>query len=121
MPVAAAWCSTASSTGAVLIVAIIAHENPDLNPDATSPAGALGIMQVMPQWLGAFRAECGADLHAVETNVCFGVRVLQEHVNDAGGSLTAGLRRYVGCSSTGACARYPGRVLKRWEASKAAD
>ena len=100
----------------LLVVAVIASENPDLNPTAKSPVGARGIMQVMPQWRRAFRATCGDNLLSVETNVCFGVRVLQTHIEDARGSLERGLLAYVGCRKDIACRQYPKRVMNRWKA-----
>ncbi|HVT39792.1 MAG TPA: transglycosylase SLT domain-containing protein [Gemmatimonadaceae bacterium] len=105
----------------LLVVAVIAHENPDLNPAAVSSAGATGIMQVMPQWLASFSATCGNDLLAVETNICFGIRVLQSHLEDAHGSLERALLSYVGCIRDFACRSYPGRVLNRWRSLLADD
>jgi hypothetical protein len=71
---------------------------------------------VMPQWGPSFRAACGEDLLAIETNVCFGVRILQSHIDDAHGSLAAGLLGYVGCVKNLACRQYPELVLRRWHA-----
>jgi len=99
----------------LLVAAVIAMENPDLNPQSVSPAGATGIMQVMPQWIRSFRSRCGGDdLTNVDTNVCFGVNVLQLHIDDAMGSVQQGLLGYVGCVNDTACRRYPDRVMRRW-------
>jgi soluble lytic murein transglycosylase-like protein len=97
----------------LLVVAVIAYENPELDPGAVSPAGALGIMQVMPRWKASFRNDCGDDLLSVDTNICFGVRILQLHIDDAGGSMERGLLAYVGCVKDLACRRYPELVLRR--------
>jgi len=105
----------------LLVVAVIAHENPDLDPTAVSPAGATGIMQVMPHWRASFSASCGDDLLTVETNICFGIRVLQSHLEDAHGSLERALLSYVGCIKDVACRSYPERVLSRWHSLRADD
>jgi soluble lytic murein transglycosylase-like protein len=118
VPVVAAVERQAARIGMdpLLVVAVITFENPVLDPAATSPVGARGIMQVMPQWGPSFRAACGEDLLAIETNVCFGVRILQSHIDDAHGSLAAGLLGYVGCVKNLACRQYPELVLRRWHA-----
>ena len=107
----------------LLVAAVIAMENPDLNPSSVSSAGAVGIMQVMPQWGRSFRERCGGgDLTDVGTNVCFGVNVLQSHIDDAQGSVPRGLLAYVGCVKDVACRRYPEAVIRRWrDASNIAD
>jgi soluble lytic murein transglycosylase-like protein len=118
IPVVAAVERQAARIGMdpLLVVAVITFENPVLDPGAISPVGARGIMQVMPQWGPSFRASCGEDLGSVETNVCFGVRILQSHIDDAHGSLAAGLLGYVGCVKNLACRQYPELVLRRWRA-----
>lgn len=99
----------------LLVAAVIAHENPDLNPSSVSSAGALGIMQVMPQWMPSFRARCGGDdLTNVDINICYGVNVLQVHIDDARGSVPRGLLAYVGCVTDIPCRRYPDSVMRRW-------
>lgn len=100
----------------LLIVAVIAYENPELATGAVSAAGARGIMQVMPRWTASFSSVCGDDLSVVETNVCFGVRILKLHIDDAHGSVERGLLAYVGCVRQPGCRRYPGLVLKRRQA-----
>lgn len=98
-----------------LIVAVIRYENADLVPGAQSAAGAVGVMQVMPQWGPVFRRVCGSDLTRVETNICVGTRVLKMHLQDAGGSPYEGLLAFNGCRSAG-CRSYPALVLTRWAA-----
>jgi hypothetical protein len=114
-PVAAAVERESERAGVdpLLVVAVIAYENPGLDPDAVSPAGAMGIMQVMPHWKASFRTDCGDNLHSVSTNICFGVRILRLHIDDARGSMERGLLAYVGCVKDLACRQYPGLVLRR--------
>ena len=114
-PVIEAVDRQAASVGVdpLLVVAIITYENPELAADAVSSAGAQGIMQVMPRWRTSFRSVCGDDLTVVETNVCFGVRILKLHIDDAHGSVERGLLSYVGCVRRPGCRRYPELVLGR--------
>jgi soluble lytic murein transglycosylase-like protein len=122
-PVALAIEREAVRTGIdpLLIAAVISAENPELKPRAKSPAGALGIMQVMPLWLPSFRKICGDDLRRIDTNVCFGVRVLKTHITEANGSVEQGLLAYVGCVRDVACRDYPRRVIKRWRGARRAS
>lgn len=93
----------------LLVVGIIGVENNVLKTTARSGAGARGIMQVMPHWRSTFRNECGSSLTNIETNICFGVRILKLYINEAP-SLRSALLRYNGCT-TGACTRYPSQVF----------
>ena len=123
-PVAAAVERQAARFGVdpLLVVAVISIENPDLNPTSVSSAGARGIMQVMPQWVRSFRERCGQDLTNVDTNICYGVNVLQLHIDDARGSVQRGLLAYVGCVKDVACRSYPEAVMRRWrDAAAIAD
>jgi len=119
-PVALAVEREAVRTGIdpLLIAAVISAENPELKPRAKSRAGALGIMQVMPLWLPSFRKICGDDLRRIDTNVCFGARVLKTHITEANGSVEKALLSYVGCVRDVACREYPRRVLKRWRGAR---
>lgn len=64
---------------------------------ATSPAGAVGIMQVQPRfWAHAFDADCGpAPLVNMEKNACVGVHVLTWYYQQTNEWATA-LRSYNG-------------------------
>lgn len=64
---------------------------------ATSPAGAVGIMQVQPRfWAHAFDADCGpASLVNMEKNACVGVHVLTWYYQQTNEWATA-LRLYNG-------------------------
>ncbi len=66
------------------------------NPNAVSVAGAIGLMQVMPDiWLGVY-PECGDDLFDPDTNLCYGTRILRYHIEQADGDTLQGLRDYSG-------------------------
>ncbi len=52
-----------------LLLHAIAHVESRHNPKAVSPAGAMGIMQVMPATARRFGVERAADLHDARTNV----------------------------------------------------
>lgn len=56
-----------------LVLAIIAVES-DFNPKATSPVGAQGLMQVMPQWRKVLGIT--GDLADPETSIRYGLQVL---------------------------------------------
>ncbi|HEU4628141.1 MAG TPA: transglycosylase SLT domain-containing protein [Gemmatimonadaceae bacterium] len=101
-----------------LVVAVLVAENNTLRPRARNAStGAQGLMQVMPGWAG--RLGCASrDLADVDANICHGVRVLAEHLKDAGGDLREGLRLYNGCRRTAGsrrCDAYPTRVLAHAE------
>jgi len=87
-----------------LILAVMAIES-GFNPFAQSPMGAQGLMQVMTGVHSDKYAGFGGKLAAFDpvTNLRVGVKVLQESIARAGGSVEGGLRHY-------AC-RQPGR---RW-------
>jgi soluble lytic murein transglycosylase-like protein len=96
-----------------LLLAVMSVENPWLEPGALSPAGAVGLMQVMPFHAGAWG--CGSeDLTDPETNVCHGTRILAHALRRLDGDLERALLRYNGCvrgTNTPDCRSYPGRVL----------
>jgi soluble lytic murein transglycosylase-like protein len=58
-----------------LVLAIIAVES-DFNPRAVSPAGAVGLMQVMPLWKPVFGP---ADLREPEASIHAGVQILGQY------------------------------------------
>ena len=101
----------------VLVAAIVSMENPRLAPSARNKSN-VGIMQVHTLWLRRtdWQRECGDDLTNIDTNVCFGVRVLQVHL-DEHESTFDGLLAYNGCKST-RCRSYATRVLSRADAAR---
>jgi soluble lytic murein transglycosylase len=46
----------------------------DFDPRATSKMGAMGLMQVMPQWIDVLDIQC--DLYDPECNVKYGLQIL---------------------------------------------
>jgi len=97
-----------------LIAAVLVTENTTLKPEARSPVGALGLMQVMPMHAGA--TLCGSsDLTDVDSNICHGTMILARNLRRTP-TTTAALLRYNGCvrgTNTPDCHRYPSKVLVR--------
>jgi soluble lytic murein transglycosylase-like protein len=97
-----------------LITAVLLTENTTLRPEAESPVGAQGLMQVMPFHAGA-RLCNSDDLVDVDSNICHGTLILARNLR-ATSTSAAALLRYNGCvrgTNTPDCRRYPGRVLAR--------
>lgn len=94
----------------------------DARPQATSPVGARGLMQVMPLWAGRWQAcnrleggKNGRDLYHIETNLCTGTSVLAWYLGRSGGDYRRALLGYNGCvrgTNTPDCRSYPDRVLR---------
>jgi len=70
--------------------------------DVISPAGAVGLMQVMPQEAGPHFADrpMTAELLDPETNVEWGCKILSEYRANQGESLERGLAGYYGGNKT---------------------
>ena len=102
----------------VLVAAIVSMENPRLAPAARNKSN-VGIMQVHTTWLRRkdWKRECGVDLTDIDTNVCFGVRVLQVHLEDHKTTVD-GLLAYNGCKSA-KCRSYATKVMSRADAARA--
>ena len=96
-----------------LLVGVLLTEDADLNPRARSSVGARGLMQVMPLHSGKWG--CGSsDLFDVESNICHGVQILKQAMQDAPNTRLA-LLRYNGCvrgRNTPNCHQYDDKVLK---------
>jgi soluble lytic murein transglycosylase-like protein len=94
-----------------LILAIIAIES-SFNPFAQSPVGAQGLMQVMTRVHDDKYSPFGGTHAAFDpiTNLRVGVQVLKECIARAG-SLTEGLRYYVGAAALESDGGYAARVL----------
>ena len=94
-----------------LILAVMAVES-GFNPFAQSPVGAQGLMQVMTGIHSDKYESFGGKLAAFDpvTNLRVGVKVLQECIQRAG-SLTAGLKFYVGAANLGDDGGYADKVM----------
>jgi soluble lytic murein transglycosylase-like protein len=95
-----------------LILAIMAIES-SFNPFAQSPVGAQGLMQVMTD-VHREKFEDFGGKHATfdpVTNLKVGVKVLQECIARAGGSVELGLRYYVGATSDATEGGYANKVI----------
>lgn len=96
-----------------LVLAVIQVES-RFKPHAVSPAGARGLMQVMPFWLH----EIGwpkQNLFHTETNLRLGCTILKYYLDEADGNLYEALSLYNGSAGRPG---YPRRVLhalhRRW-------
>lgn len=102
-----------ANIGATLLVGVLLTENPDLEPRATSSAGARGLMQVMPFHAGHWG--CGSsDLFDIDANICHGVQILADNLKRSR-NLPAALQRYNGCvrgTNTPDCYLYAGKVYR---------
>jgi soluble lytic murein transglycosylase-like protein len=97
-----------------LLLAVLLVENPWLNPDAKSFAGATGLMQVMPLHRGKWG--CGDSLEQIESNICYGARIFASYLENTNGNVERALLRYNGCvrgTNTPNCQMYPYHVFAR--------
>ncbi len=96
-----------------LLVGVLLTEDATLDPRARSSVGARGLMQVMPLHGGKWG--CGSsDLFDIESNICHGVKILKQAMQDAPNTRLA-LLRYNGCvrgRNTPNCHLYDDKVLK---------
>lgn len=96
-----------------LLVGVLLTENPWLDPRAKSKVGARGLMQVMPFHSGKWGCP-SRDLFDIESNICHGVRILEQNLKD-NRNLNRALLAYNGCvrgTNTPNCHTYSGHVLK---------
>lgn len=102
----------------LLILAVMAIES-GLNPFAESPVGAQGLMQVMSK----VHHERFQDLGGVQAalnpvaNIRVGSLILKEYMT-RGGSVEAGLKRYVGAAAFATDDGYGSRVLAEYNRLK---
>jgi soluble lytic murein transglycosylase-like protein len=97
-----------------LILAVMAIES-RFNPFAQSPVGAQGLMQVMTKIHSAKYESFGGTFAAFDplANLRVGVKVLKDCIAITG-SLEAGLRYYVGASSSDTEGGYAGKVMAEY-------
>lgn len=106
--------SSEKKIAAPLILGIMEVES-EFNPYAKSKAGARGLMQVMPEWVGKLptHIETQYDLHDIGTGINAGVDVFKIHLDENDGDVTKGLYHYVNKDSAYASKVYQaiGRYL----------
>jgi len=80
-----------------LVVGIIEIES-QFNPMARNEkSGAIGAMQIMPEWSKKLGLKSVYNLYDIPTNIKSGIKVLKIHINeDAKGDIAKGLYFYVG-------------------------
>jgi Transglycosylase SLT domain len=95
-----------------LILAVMAIES-RFNPFAQSPVGAQGLMQVMTKVHTDKYDGFGGKMAAFDpvTNLRVGVKVLQECIARAGGSVEEGLKHYVGAANLPTDGGYADKVM----------
>ncbi|WP_353152601.1 lytic transglycosylase domain-containing protein [Herminiimonas fonticola] len=103
----------------LLILAVMAIES-RFNPFAESPVGAQGLMQVMSKVHHDKFADMGGTKAALNpvANIKVGSLILKEYVA-RGGSVEAGLKRYVGAAAMDTDAGYGAKVLGEYDRLKA--
>lgn len=102
----------------LLILAVMAIES-RFNPFAESPVGAQGLMQVMSKVHKEKFQEMGGTQAALNpvANIRVGSQILKEYVQ-RGGSVEAGLKRYVGAAAFETDSGYGSRVLAEYKRLK---
>lgn len=101
-----------------LILAVMAVES-SFNPEAESPVGAQGLMQVMPH-VHSKRFEPHGGIEAAKdpvTNIRVGSAILKEYVSRSG-SIERGLKSYVGAAAYSHDFGYGAKVLAEYHRLK---
>ena len=98
-----------------LILAVMAIES-GFNPFAQSQVGAQGLMQVMTSVHSDKYQSFGGRFAAFDplANLQVGVKVLQDCIRSAGGSVEGGLKNYVGASNMQDDGGYAAKVLAEY-------
>ncbi len=110
-----------------LVLGVMLTENDQFKPNARSKVGAMGLMQVMPRmWMPNLGPILGRDLKDDETNLRYGVYILNHFARrtsdtlDATGTTRLALLNYNGCvrgRNTPDCKAYPDKVQRHVELS----
>jgi hypothetical protein len=105
-----------------LIFGLMLTENATFVSRATSNVGAIGLMQIYPKyWLKPLGKRFGTDLEDDETNIRYGVYIMQEYLKPKQGramspeQIRKGLLRYNGCvrgTNTPRCHTYPNKIAR---------
>src|SRR5918992_3660862 len=105
-----------------LIFGLMLTENATFISKATSNVGAIGLMQIYPKyWLKPLGKRFGTDLENDETNIQYGVYIMQEYLKPKQGQsmspeqIRKGLLRYNGCvrgTNTPRCHTYPNKIAR---------
>jgi hypothetical protein len=105
-----------------LIFGLMLTENATFISRATSNVGAVGLMQIYPKyWLKPLGKRFGTDLERDETNIRYGVFIMQEYLKPKQGQVMSpeqirkGLLRYNGCirgTNTPRCHTYPNKIAR---------
>ena len=74
-----------------ILVKAVAMQESNGRQSVVSHAGAVGVMQVMPQYVNDFG---GGDVHNEDDNIRLGVRELKAYLGQAGGDVREALLRY---------------------------
>lgn len=89
-----------------ILVGIIEVES-SFNPSLCSNKGAMGLMQIMPEWAKKLNINNKNDLYDIYTNINAGAQVLKIHISEEKGNIEKGLYKYVGGSK-----KYAPKVFK---------
>jgi hypothetical protein len=105
-----------------LIFGLMLTENATFVSKATSNVGAIGLMQIYPKyWLKPLGKRFGTDLENDETNIRYGVYIMQEYLKPKIGQpmsaeqVRRGLLKYNGCvrgTNTPRCHTYPNKIAR---------
>jgi hypothetical protein len=105
-----------------LIFGLMLTENATFVSRATSNVGAIGLMQIYPKyWIKPLGKRFGTDLENDETNIRYGVYIMQEYLKPKQGQsmspeqIRKGLLKYNGCvrgTNTPRCHTYPSKIAR---------
>jgi soluble lytic murein transglycosylase-like protein len=108
-----------------LIFGLMLTENATFVSKATSNVGAIGLMQIYPKyWIKPLGKRFGTDLENDETNIKYGVYIMQEYLKPRAGQpmsaeqIRKGLLKYNGCvrgTNTPRCHTYPNKIARYME------